>query len=211
MIYSPARGLHFEWQDEKSNAFVRTGVMSAMARLIPIPGRSRSAIYRLLSSASSSSSGDGIKPRSSPLADVVDRKNNSKPKVQFNINQSLPSSSDPRSGSSSSGSSSNSNSNDQSKPSIIMAEKGFKPRDRELVGDNCRVVGFGPRLFRINNTFVRQPVIVMQKSFLLWNVDYGNITLDSLMVVPMIFPTPEILLIGTGRQQRQCLGVLTIL
>jgi hypothetical protein len=70
----------------------------------------------------------------------------------------------------------------------------------ELEGDNSQIVGFGPKIFRINNTFVRNSVIVMKKSFLLWGArEFTDITTDSLALIPMLYPRPELLLLGTGK------------
>ncbi len=61
---------------------------------------------------------------------------------------------------------------------------------------------FGERVFRINDTFVRASVLVFPKSFLIWNAkEEKDINTDNLALLPLLFPTLEILIIGTGESR----------
>lgn len=52
----------------------------------------------------------------------------------------------------------------------------------------------------VNNIYIRQSVILFPKSFYLWNArDIGDINLSSLSLIPVLFPTLEMLIIGCGK------------
>lgn len=69
------------------------------------------------------------------------------------------------------------------------------------------ILGFGDHAFRINNVLVRQSVIVMPDHFLLWNArSFDDITIKSLSIFPVLYPTIEVLFIGTGEKYAQALS-----
>lgn len=52
----------------------------------------------------------------------------------------------------------------------------------------------------INNIYIRQSVLMFPKSFYLWSArEVGDISLASLSLVPILFPTLEMLIIGCGK------------
>ena len=62
---------------------------------------------------------------------------------------------------------------------------------------------FGDRVFQLNEVMVRESVLVFQKSFLVWNAKVeSDITIENLAMIPLMFPTVEILIIGTGLLSR---------
>ena len=61
------------------------------------------------------------------------------------------------------------------------------------------MVAFGDHAFQINNTLVRQSVILLPTSFLLWKANrFEDIHLNNLLLFSCLSPTIEILLIGCG-------------
>lgn len=51
----------------------------------------------------------------------------------------------------------------------------------------------------VNNIYTRQSVIIFPKSFFLWNArTVQDINLSSLALIPVVFPTLEMLIIGCG-------------
>jgi NADH dehydrogenase [ubiquinone] 1 alpha subcomplex assembly factor 3 len=60
---------------------------------------------------------------------------------------------------------------------------------------------FGDSAFLVNDTVVRQSVILLPNSFYLWNVKtFEDITIESLSMFPILHPTIEILLLGCGKK-----------
>lgn len=61
------------------------------------------------------------------------------------------------------------------------------------------ILGYGDHAFQINNVLVRQSVIVLPGHFLLWNArTVDDITIKNLSIFTLIYPTIEILFVGTG-------------
>jgi len=66
-------------------------------------------------------------------------------------------------------------------------------------GQRMSIRAFGDHSFQINDVVVNQSVILLPKSFFLWNArTYEDITLESLAVFPILHPTIEVLFIGCG-------------
>jgi NADH dehydrogenase [ubiquinone] 1 alpha subcomplex assembly factor 3 len=64
-----------------------------------------------------------------------------------------------------------------------------------------KITGYGDHTFQINDTVVRQSVVLLPKSFYLWNAQtFDDITLDNLSLFPLLFPTLEVLFIGCGER-----------
>mmetsp|Transcript_11392 Transcript_11392/g.11419 ORF Transcript_11392/g.11419 Transcript_11392/m.11419 type:complete len:164 (-) Transcript_11392:159-650(-) len=81
---------------------------------------------------------------------------------------------------------------------LLSLSKGF-----DILADNDSdrifVTGYGDHSFQINDTLVRNSVILMPSSFLLWNCrDSSDITLEKLSIFPILIPTVEVLFIGCG-------------
>lgn len=67
--------------------------------------------------------------------------------------------------------------------------------------ERVTVVGYGDHAFQINDTLVRQSVLLLPHSFLLWNArEFKDITIESLTLFTVLFPTLEVLLIGCGER-----------
>mmetsp|Transcript_42754 Transcript_42754/g.84897 ORF Transcript_42754/g.84897 Transcript_42754/m.84897 type:complete len:171 (-) Transcript_42754:138-650(-) len=63
------------------------------------------------------------------------------------------------------------------------------------------VVKYGDHAFQINNTLVRQSVMLLPNSFLLWNArTFEDITIKSLSVFTTLYPTVEIVFVGCGER-----------
>ena len=59
------------------------------------------------------------------------------------------------------------------------------------------VLGFGDRSFKVNDKLIGQSILLLPKSLYLWNAkQFSDITVDSLILFPLIYPTIEILFIG---------------
>lgn len=68
-----------------------------------------------------------------------------------------------------------------------------------FVGKRVIVNGYDDKCFRINDVVVNQSVILLPHSMFLWNVrEAKDITIESLSIFPLIFPTIEILFVGCG-------------
>jgi NADH dehydrogenase [ubiquinone] 1 alpha subcomplex assembly factor 3 len=64
---------------------------------------------------------------------------------------------------------------------------------------NTNLGAFGDRSFRVNDKLIRQSVILLPRSVLLWDVATPDeITIESLSIFELIYPTIEVLFIGTG-------------
>lgn len=62
-----------------------------------------------------------------------------------------------------------------------------------------QILAFGDTSFQVGDALVRQSVILFPSNFLLWNArSFTDITIDSLSMFPVLFPTLEILFIGCG-------------
>lgn len=58
---------------------------------------------------------------------------------------------------------------------------------------------FGEKTFIVNHTLVNQSVLLLPKSYLLWEPkSFQDISIDSLLPFTLLYPTVELLLIGTG-------------
>lgn len=61
------------------------------------------------------------------------------------------------------------------------------------------IIAYGDQAFQVNNTLVRQSVILLPNSFLLWNArTFEDISVKTLSVFATLYPTPEILFVGCG-------------
>ncbi len=84
-------------------------------------------------------------------------------------------------------------------------------KDSELIRDEQggdgkylfkQVRGLGDSSFMINDIYVRQSVLLLPKSFFLWNAKkFEDISVDSLSLFSMLYPTIEVLFIGCGENQ----------
>jgi len=65
-----------------------------------------------------------------------------------------------------------------------------------------QVKGLGDSSFMINDVYVGQSVLLLPKSFFLWNAKkFEDVTVDSLTLFSMLYPTIEVLFIGCGERQ----------
>ncbi|KAJ1430967.1 NADH dehydrogenase 1 alpha subcomplex assembly factor 3 [Ochromonadaceae sp. CCMP2298] len=82
--------------------------------------------------------------------------------------------------------------------SVPKVPKGVVQGDL-LDAKNTSIIAYGDTSFQIDNKLIRQSVILMPETFLLWapkSID--EITIDSLTPMALLFPTLEVLFIGTG-------------
>ena len=64
------------------------------------------------------------------------------------------------------------------------------------------ILAFGDHCFQVNDILVRQSILLFKDHFLLWNAnEFDDITIDSLNIFTVLYPTIEILLIGCGESQ----------
>lgn len=65
----------------------------------------------------------------------------------------------------------------------------------------CTVRSVRSHGFTINNVLVSQSVIVMPRSYVAWSArTMEDVTTDSLQLLKVIYPTPEVVLIGCGEK-----------
>lgn len=65
--------------------------------------------------------------------------------------------------------------------------------------DRTFVRGYGDHAFQINDTLVRNSVILLPTSYFIWKaLKFEDINEESLSIFPLLFPTIEMVLIGCG-------------
>ena len=65
------------------------------------------------------------------------------------------------------------------------------------------IKGYGDDCFMINNILVESSVLLFPRTFLVWNAKkFEDINAASLAVIPLVFPTLEVLVIGCGKSLR---------
>lgn len=58
--------------------------------------------------------------------------------------------------------------------------------------------------FVINNVVVRKPVLLLPKTFLIWNTkSFEDIDVRSLSLFTFLYPTLEVLIIGCGKESKK--------
>jgi NADH dehydrogenase [ubiquinone] 1 alpha subcomplex assembly factor 3 len=78
-------------------------------------------------------------------------------------------------------------------------------KSHDIIGDfddrKSKITGYGDRSFQVNDVLVRQSVILLPKSFFLWNAKtFDDISLSNLSIFPLLFPTMEVLFLGCGER-----------
>lgn len=87
-----------------------------------------------------------------------------------------------------------------------MGSRSFatKTEDFELIHDEegwTRIEGYTEGGFVINGIEVEGSVLCYQDLFLLWNVDrWEEVNKDSLALVELVKPAPDVLLLGSGNR-----------
>ena len=70
------------------------------------------------------------------------------------------------------------------------------------VNEGLSILAFGDHCFQVNDILVRQSILLFKDHFLLWSAnDFDDITIESLHIFTVLYPTIEILLIGCGEFQ----------
>lgn len=97
-------------------------------------------------------------------------------------------------------------SKDKSKDYSSGFGKGVELLDEaSLDGSGKRRVqlkAYGDKVFQVDEILVRQSVILLPHSFLLWNArTFDDISIESLSIFPFLFPGIEMLIIGCGKTQ----------
>jgi NADH dehydrogenase [ubiquinone] 1 alpha subcomplex assembly factor 3 len=65
--------------------------------------------------------------------------------------------------------------------------------------DSMRVTGYGDSVFEINGVIVESSVVVLASSFFYWNCrTIEDITMEKFLLFTVLYPKPEVLLIGCG-------------
>jgi hypothetical protein len=85
--------------------------------------------------------------------------------------------------------------------STKLINPGYNKGDDLIEVDRSimNIRGYGERSFQVNEVYIQQSVILFNKTLLAWNArTFDDINEESLALIPLILPTPEILLIGTG-------------
>ena len=73
--------------------------------------------------------------------------------------------------------------------------------------DRTFVRGYGDHAFQVNETLVRNSIILLPTSYFIWKtIKFDEINEESLSIFPLLFPTIEMVLIGCGETvpQRLC-------
>jgi uncharacterized protein len=61
------------------------------------------------------------------------------------------------------------------------------------------ITAYGDHEFMVNNVFVRSSILLFPNSFLQWKIrDISELSIDSLRIFTLLYPSLQILLIGTG-------------
>jgi NADH dehydrogenase [ubiquinone] 1 alpha subcomplex assembly factor 3 len=84
--------------------------------------------------------------------------------------------------------------------------KGFDLLGPEMVDNKQRsmIRAYGETSFLVNNVLVRQSVLLFPNSFLAWKPrKMEEITIESLEVFTLMYPTLEIIFIGCGQRMSQ--------
>mmetsp|Transcript_20078 Transcript_20078/g.33597 ORF Transcript_20078/g.33597 Transcript_20078/m.33597 type:complete len:218 (-) Transcript_20078:136-789(-) len=80
------------------------------------------------------------------------------------------------------------------------------PKGLDIFGDEegnkkTAIIAYGDRSFQIDDKLVRQSVILLPENFLLWNArTVEDITIESLKMLELVYPTLEVLFIGVGER-----------
>ncbi|KAK3272571.1 hypothetical protein CYMTET_19143 [Cymbomonas tetramitiformis] len=97
---------------------------------------------------------------------------------------------------------------------VGVRHRSSKTDEIALIDENeslARIDAYGAKGFIVNNVEYYSPVMVYGSTALLWNVEsVKDISVESLAVIELVKPSPELLLIGCGatRQNRANLGAL---
>jgi NADH dehydrogenase [ubiquinone] 1 alpha subcomplex assembly factor 3 len=77
--------------------------------------------------------------------------------------------------------------------------KGVDVLEEEPGSLKCTIRRFGEKAFQVNNVFVSSSVLLFPNSFLQWKVrSLEEFKVDDLFVFTLLYPTPQILVFGTG-------------
>ena len=75
------------------------------------------------------------------------------------------------------------------------------PSDTDV---SMNITAFGDKAFQVNDKFIRQSILLLPSSVYMWQVkDFDDITIESLSFFTLVYPTIEILFIGTGETTKR--------
>ena len=83
--------------------------------------------------------------------------------------------------------------------------------DMDQIGAERKMIisAFGDRAFKVNDKLIRQSILLLPRSLYLWNAKtFADITIDSLALFPLVYPTIEILFIG--KEEFYCCIILSV-
>jgi uncharacterized protein len=77
--------------------------------------------------------------------------------------------------------------------------KGFDVLD-DPSSMKTMITAYGDHEFMVNNVFVKSSVLLFPNSFLQWKIsDISELSIDSLRIFTILYPSLQLLLIGTGK------------
>lgn len=87
----------------------------------------------------------------------------------------------------------------------IVKKKGDSLLGPDILGERdekkTSVTGYGETCFQINGVIIQQSVLLLPNSYYLWNArTFQDITIESLLLFPIIHPTLEIVFVGCGEK-----------
>lgn len=89
-------------------------------------------------------------------------------------------------------------------PAKPVVQTRIEKVDYESEGTLLSVKNFGPKSFQINEVFVPSSVLLLSKTFFIWNAKtMEDITIESLELFEVLFPTIDLLLVGCGRKPKR--------
>ena len=87
--------------------------------------------------------------------------------------------------------------------SILDDHNIFDPAQADITPP-MNIAAFGDKAFQINDKFIKQPILLLPQSVYMWQVkDFDDISIESLSLFTLVYPTIEILFLGTGETTRR--------
>ena len=87
--------------------------------------------------------------------------------------------------------------------SLLDDHNLFDPSQGDLTPP-MNITAFGDKAFQVNDKFIKQPILLLPQSVYMWQVkDFDDISIESLSMFTLVYPTIEILFIGTGERTKR--------
>ena len=88
--------------------------------------------------------------------------------------------------------------------SSLLDDHNILDSSQADVAPPMNITAFGDKAFQVNDKFIKQPILLLPHSVYMWQVkDFDDITVESLSLFTLVYPTIEILFIGTGETTKR--------